>query len=228
MSEREAALYEAPYQYIAEHVRPERMRSNRASYRERWWLHMEPRPAMRDAIALFSRYICTPRVARHRLFAWASAPTLPDSRIYVIAREDDFFFGVLHSRVHEAWSLATSSRHGVGNDPTYNNTTCFETFPFPWPPGQEPAGDARVEAIAAAARELDAKRDAWLNPPGATEAQLKERTLTNLYNQRPAWLDLAHRQLDAAVCDAYGWPPDLPDEALLERLLALNLARTPA
>ncbi len=69
------------------------------------------------------------------------------------------------------------------------------------------------------------QRDAWLNPPGASEAELKKRTLTNLYNQRPAWLDLAHRKLDAAVCDAYGWPHDLADEEVLERLLALNLKR---
>ncbi len=55
--------------------------------------------------------------------------------------------------------------------------------------------------------------------------QLKNRTLTNLYNERPAWLDLAHKKLDAAVADAYGWPADLTDEQILERLLALNLQR---
>jgi hypothetical protein len=56
-------------------------------------------------------------------------------------------------------------------------------------------------------------------------AELKKRTLTNLYNQRPDWLDLAHRTLDAAVCDAYGWPHDLADEEMLEQLLALNMER---
>ena len=148
--------------------------------------------------------------------------------LYAFTRDDDYFFGVLHSHVHEAWSLATSSRHGVGNDPTYNTTTCFDTFPFPWPPGQEPAGDPRVEAIAEAARALVAQRDAWLHPAGASEADLKKRTLTNLYNARPTWLDLAHRKLDAAVLDAYGWPRDLSDEEILARLLALNLERTAA
>jgi hypothetical protein len=54
-------------------------------------------------------------------------------------------------------------------------------------------------------------------------ASLKTRTLTNLYNQRPAWLDLAHRKLDEAVFTAYGWPPGLSDDELLSRLLALNL-----
>lgn len=56
-------------------------------------------------------------------------------------------------------------------------------------------------------------------------AKLKKRTLTNLYNERPAWLDLAHKKLDAAVAAAYGFPADLSDEQILERLLALNLER---
>ena len=107
----------------------------------------------------------------------------------------------------------------------YTPTTCFETFPFPWPPGQEPADDPRVEVIGQAARELVQLRDAWLNPPGASDAELKKRTLTNLYNARPTWLDHAHKKLDAAVFVAYGWPVNLTDEEILARLLALNLAR---
>ena len=106
-----------------------------------------------------------------------------------------------------------------------SSSRTFETFPFPWPPGQEPADDPRVEAIAQAARELVQLRDAWLNPPDASDAELKKRTLTNLYNARPTWLDNAHRKLDAAVFAAYGWPADLSDDEILARLLALNLAR---
>src|SRR5258708_29952690 len=68
-------------------------------------------------------------------------------------------------------------------------------------------------------------RDAWLNPPGANEADLKKRTLTNLYNQRPTWLDNAHRRLDEAAFAAYGWPEGLSDDEVLARLLALNLER---
>ena len=56
-------------------------------------------------------------------------------------------------------------------------------------------------------------------------AKLKARTLTNLYNERPTWLALAHKALDAAVFAAYGWDPALTDEQLLEALLALNLTR---
>jgi hypothetical protein len=143
----------------------------------------------------------------------------------VFARDDDYFFGILQSRPHEIWSLIKGGRHGVGNDPIYNLGRCFETFPFPWPPGKEPTGDPRIQAIVTAARELVEKRDAWLNPPGLSEKELKQRTLTNLYNKRPTWLALAHEKLDTAVFVAYGWPHDLTDEQILERLLALNLER---
>lgn len=157
------------------------------------------------------------------MFAWLQPPVLPDHKLCVIVRADDYFFGVLQSRIHEAWSLAKSGRHGVGNDPAYSASTSFETFPFPWPPGQEPTDDPRVAAIAAAARDLVEKPDRWLSPEGANEAELKKRTVTNLYNERPTWLRLAHEKLDKAVLDAYGWPHDLSDEDILARLLALNL-----
>jgi type II restriction/modification system DNA methylase subunit YeeA len=180
---------------------------------------------MRRAVLNLARYIVTPRVSKHRVFVWLADPALPDHKLYVFAREDDYFFGVLHSRLHEVWTLHTCSWHGVGNDPDYSGNACFETFPFPWPPGHEPPDDPRVEAIAEAARELVKLRDNWLNPAGASEAELKKLTLTNLYNQRPTWLDLAHQKLDRAVFDAYGWPYDLSDEEILARLLALNLER---
>jgi hypothetical protein len=61
------------------------------------------------------------------------------------------------------------------------------------------------------------------------EKDVADRTLTKLYNQRPAWLDAAHKALDLTVAVAYGWADytaDMPDEAILKRLLALNLARS--
>jgi len=228
LSEADAALYELPFAYVQLEVKPERFKNNRAAYRDRWWLHMEPRPALRLALDPLPRYVATPRVAKHRLFAWLEDPTLPDSRIFVFARSDDYFFGVLHSHLHEVWSLATCSWHGVGDDPTYNTSTCFETFPFPWPLNQEPQDSPLTTAISLAAQHLVMKRNAWLNPPDASAEELKRRTLTTLYNQRPTWLDLAHRTLDQTVLDAYGWPHDLSDEEVLSRLLALNLTRAAA
>jgi type II restriction/modification system DNA methylase subunit YeeA len=229
MPEEEAALYEAPFEYVVQHVKSERLKNRRAAYRERWWIHVEPRPAMRAALTPLSRYVATLTVSKHRLFAWLEHPTLPDHQLIVFARDDDYFFGVLHSKLHELWARGTGTQlREAESGFRYTPTSTFETFPFPWPPGQEPKGDPRVQVIAQAARELVEKRDAWLNPPGATEAELKKRTLTNLYNQRPTWLDLAHRKLDEAVLDAYGWPHNLSDEEILARLLALNLTRSAA
>ena len=221
----QAAEYELPFQYVVQNVRPVRERSNNNWLREKWWLFERPRPAMRQAINKLGRFIVTPRVSKYRIFVWVGSDTVPDGRLNVFAREDDYFLGVLHSSIHEAWSLANAARHGVGNDPTYNNRVCFETFPFPWPPGKEPAGGARVERIAEAARRLVALRDEWLNPPDLPDKELVKRALTNLYNQRPSWLAEAHAELDAAVAEAYGWPADLSDEEILERLLAENLRR---
>ena len=193
------------------------------------------------------------------------SPTLADHALFAFARSDDYSFGVLHSRLHEVWALRLGTR--LETRPRYTPTTCFETFTFPWPPGQEPPDDPSVKAIAEAAFELNELRENWLNPPEWTKedvlefpgsidgpwerylhdpdergigtvryprivprddecaAKLEKRTLTNLYNERPTWLDLAHRKLDEAVFAAYGWDPDLTDEDLLEKLLALNLER---
>lgn len=91
----------------------------------------------------------------------------------LIAREDGSFFGHLQSRAHELWTRAGCSWMGIGNDPRYNSSRTFDAFAFPWPPGREPADDPRVVVIGEAAKALVAWRDAWLNPPGLSEAQLK-------------------------------------------------------
>ncbi|MDZ4144111.1 MAG: hypothetical protein U1D29_06185, partial [Burkholderiales bacterium] len=123
------------------------------------------------------------------------------------------------------------------------------------PPTSPPALRAHAVAIAVAARRLNELREAWLNPPEWTERvpevvplglaaspypdrivakpghekDLAARTLTQLYNARPAWLAAAHQALDAAVAAAYGWADctaETPDDEILRRLLALNLARS--
>jgi type II restriction/modification system DNA methylase subunit YeeA len=162
-------------------------------------------------------------LSKFRVFVWLTKDVLVDHAIVVFAREDDYFIGVLHSRLHEVWALHMGT--ALEDRPRYTPSSTFETFPFPWPPGHEPKDSPLVEAIAEAARELVAKRDAWLNPPNASADELKKRTLTNLYNARPSWLADAHRKLDAAVFAAYGWPVTLTDAELLERLLALNHER---
>jgi len=134
----QAAGYEAPFAYVKEHVYPERQKARQTSAREKWWIYWNTRPQLREALTPLSRYLATPRVSKHRVCAWLEADVIPDMRLIAFAREDDYFFGLLHSRPHEVWALEASPRHGVGNDPTYNHGDCFETFPFPWPLGEEP------------------------------------------------------------------------------------------
>jgi hypothetical protein len=224
-----AKQYSAPYEYVKLNVKPARDKVRNTLEREKWWLHARPAPDLRIATAGLSKYIVTPRVAKHRIFVFTDARTIADGRLVAIARENDYFLGVLQGRIHEVWSLATSSRHGDGDDggrPTYNVSTCFETYPFPWPPGSEPGEDEPlVAAIAEAARALVRLRDGWLNEAGLSDKEQKQRTLTNLYNKRPDWLSSAHQRLDEAVFAAYGWPGELSDDEILARLLALNLAR---
>jgi type II restriction/modification system DNA methylase subunit YeeA len=251
-SERDAALYEGPFQYVFEHVRPTRLHLRRQWHRTKWWLHGDPRPALRRAVANASRFIATPRISKYRIFAWVNATVLPDSATVAIARDDDTSFGILHGRFHEAWALRLGT--SLEDRPRYTPSTTFETFPFPdglTPnrPAAEYALDPRAIAIAEAARRLNELREAWLNPSDLVErvpevvpgfpdrivavspkaaAILKRRTLTNLYNERPTWLDNAHGELDAAVAAAYGWPVDISEEDALARLLELNRERAAA
>jgi type II restriction/modification system DNA methylase subunit YeeA len=175
---------------------------------------------MRRAVSSLSRYIATPTVAKYRLFVWLTGSVLADHQLIVFARNDDYSFGILHSRAHELWALRMGTFLGVGNAPRYTPTTCFETFPFP-----EPDEEQRAE-LSEAANRLDELRRNWLNPEVANAAELKKRTLTNLYNARPTWLQTAHEKLDLTVFAAYGWSPNLTDEEILKNLLTLNLERS--
>ncbi len=226
MDEEEAALFEAPFEYLRVHEKQHRDGVRNLLERTRWWQHGRVASEMRAAVEGLQRFIATPRHSKHRLFAWVGSEVVPDSALVVFAREDDYFLGILHSRIHELWSRRTGTQvRDAESGFRYTPVVCFDQFPFPWPPGHEPQDSPLVEAIAEAARELAEKRDAWLNPPNASAEELKKRTLTNLYNARPAWLADAHRKLDEAVFAAYGWPSALTDAELLERLLALNHQR---
>ncbi len=246
MGEAEAALYEAPFTYALEHVRPIRQRNREQSSREFWFRHWNPRPAMWAALGGLSRYIATPAHAKHRLFVWLDTHISPDHAVIVMARDDDTTFGILHSRFHEIWSLRQGS--SLEDRPRYTPTTTFQTYPFPEGltpdiPASGYAKDPRAMAIAQEARRLVELRDRWLNPPEWVEwidepvsgypkrpvprdeeatNTLKTRTLTNLYNARPQWLADAHEALDAAVAAAYGWSADISDDDVLRELLELN------
>ena len=252
----DSSLYEKPFEFVRSTVKPLRDKNRDQQRRESWWRLGRSGRDLSEATNGLIRAIFSPRVAKYRLFVWAPAVVIPDSRVVAIAREDDTSFGVLHSRFHEVWSLALGGWHGVGNDPQYTPSLGFETYPFPEGltpdiPAAAYADDPRAQAIAAAAEHLNTLRENWLNPPDLVERvpevvpgypdrilpkdeaaaqELKKRTLTNLYNARPAWLEHAHRALDEAVADAYGWGDDyragtLTDDEILARLFRLNQER---
>lgn len=252
MSEADASLFEHPFAWVSKKVRPERQQTAAVQERREWWLLARRAPAMQEAISSLSRYLVTPEVSKHRLFTWVDSRIVPDKNVVAIARDDDTIFGILHSRFHEKWALRLGT--SLEDRPRYTSSTTFRTFPFPEGltpniPAKDYAADPRAVAIAAAARKLNELREAWLNPPDlvkrvaevvpgfpdrilpvseAAAAVLKKRTLTNLYNERPAWLANAHRDLDAAVAAAYGWPADISDDDALARLFALNQERAKA
>ncbi|HEY0835012.1 MAG TPA: DNA methyltransferase [Azospirillum sp.] len=219
------------YQIVYDRVRPERMANNRPSYRECWWTFGEPRSEMRRSLRGLSRFIVTPVTAKHRVFAFLNADTVPDDALIVISCEDGFCLGVLCSRIHCLWAKDRGAF--LEDRPRYIKTRCFDPFPFP------DATSARKSVIGALADELDAHRKRVL-------AERSGLTVTMLYNvlekrkagqaMTPAEQDIyqfgqvgvmldLHERIDRAVAEAYGWPADLTDAEILERLVALNAER---
>ena len=249
MPEEDAVLYESPFEYIMENVKPFREKSRQERNIKNYWLFERSRPDFRSAIKNLKRFIGTPRVAKYRLFVWLDAKILPDTAVISIAKDDDVTFGILHSRFHELWSLRLGMT--LEDRPMYTHTTTFETFPFPEGltpnvPASEFLNNLHAQAIGNAAKRLNELRENWLNPPDLVRRvpeivagypdrilpinedaakELKKRTLTHLYNESPHWLIKAHQVLDHAVATAYGWENNLSDDEILERLLALNLQR---
>lgn len=206
------------------------------SYLERWWQFGKTRPGLRAAVDGTQRYIATVETTKHRLFQFLDSTILPDNMIVAIANEDAFNLGVLSSSIHTSFALRAGGWLGIGNDPRYSKSRCFDPFPFP------DATEPQKTLIRAIAEELDAHRKTVL----ADHAHL---TLTGLYNvlerlrtgTRPAELALKerrifddglvlilrelHDRLDHAVAAAYGWPATLAEDELLARLVALNRER---
>jgi hypothetical protein len=231
--------YPATYQRIYERVKPERDQNARATYRDNWWVFGEPRRDLRPMLAGLPRYIATVETAKHRIFQFLNASIAPDNKLICLALNDAYPLGVLSSKVHVSWAMASGSNLGVGNDSVYVKTRCFETFPFP---AATPEQQTRIRDLA---EQLDAHRK-------RQQAAHPTLTLTGMYNVLAknragevltakdkaiheqglvSVLQTLHDELDAAVLAAYGWsdlaqahaPADT--ESLLERLVALNSER---
>ena len=267
LSEAEAALWEAPFQYLynakydpdddaSPLLRDYRKNARDEHPRKEWWTNYWPRPDVRKAIEKLDRFIATPMTSEHRIFSWFRLPTIPDNNTIIIARDDDTSFGIVHSSIHEIWSTKVGNRMGAGNQRRYNPATVFNSFPFPEGLTPDVAASnyqtcVKAKNIAQAAMRLNELRENWLNPPdltirtpevvpgypdrispidGKAAEILRTRTLTNLYNDRPEWLDHIHRKLNRAVAAAYGWEADFDNNSLtlseiLNRLFELNQTR---
>jgi len=225
------ARFPEVYQWVLERVKPERDHNNRNSLRKLWWIFGWPRPQLRAAKAGLARYIATPETAKHRFFVFLDNSIIPDHMLVCTASADAFHLGVLSSRVHVSWALAAGGT--LEDRPRYNNTRCFDPFPFP-----DPTPELK-ERIRELGERLDAHRK-------ARQALHPELTLTGMYNVLEALregreltakerdindkglvaiLRQIHDELDAGVAQAYGWPADLPEADILARLVDLNHKR---
>lgn len=226
------------FQWLMERVKPARdgqaaksPTNDAKEYARLWWQLGKPRTELRLALNGLRRFISTVETSKHRVFVFLGASTRPDNMLVNVAVEDAFVLAVLSSRLHVAWASAAGGT--LEDRPRYNKTRCFDPFPFPDPD----------EGVKARLRELGEQLDAHRKARAAAHPGL---TLTQMYNVLEklkagealtakdreiheqglvaVLLDL-HRRIDALVLGAYGWPADLDEAALLERLVALNAER---
>lgn len=219
------------YQWVFERVKPERDLNNRASYKNNWWIHGEPRSNMRPALKGLSRYIATVETSKHRFFCFLEESILPDNRLVIIALDNGYDLGILSSNIHISWSLASGGT--LEDRPVYNSTRCFQTFPFPI------STDEQKQKIRVIAEQIDAHRkQRQCLHPGLTITDMynvleKLRSGTTLNTKEQTVHEQAlvsilmqlHNELDTAVAAAYGWPVNLTTGAILEKLVALNKER---
>jgi hypothetical protein len=232
------------YQHVSTSVKPDREEEAARSgskdsqaYARDWWLFGKPRQEIRPALSNLPRYIATVETMKHRIFQFIDASILPDNMLTAIAINDAADLGILSSRIHVVWTLRAGGWLGVGNDPRYSKSRCFDPFPFP------DANNIQKQKIRVIAEELDAHRKRVL-------AEHPYLTLTGLYNMleklrsgmMPDALDEhdrkifddglvlimkeLHDKLDVAVAEAYGWPADLTDDQILAGLVTLNKERS--
>lgn len=234
LSERDLRLkFPHIFQHLLDNVKPERDQNNRDSYRRNWWLFGETRKELRRAIIGLSRVIVSTRTARHRVFSFLDSASIPESKLVVFALHDAWHLAALSAHAHVLFALAAGGWLGVGNDPTYNHSNCFNPFPFPDPT------EAQKTRLRSLGEQLDAHRK-------ERQAAHPKLTLTQMYNvleklrageriegkDREIYdqglvgiLKDIHERVDAEVAAAYGWPADLSDDEILHRLVDLNRAR---
>lgn len=230
LTEEEARQFPVLFDIVRDRVKPGRDANNDPSARERWWRFGRNRDEFRPALYGLRRFIATPYVAKHRFFQFVTGEVAPDEKLVVVASQDAVVLGVLSSIIQEVWALAAGGRLGVGNDPSYNNSRCFDPFPFPDPPKALRARIADVAERLDAHRKAALERDERVTMTGMYNVVEKLRSGAALTKKEQAVHTLAacgvlkdlHEELDALVAEAYGWEWPLPKEIILERLVALH------
>lgn len=221
----------AIYQHLGDTVKPERMQNRDKKLRDQWWLFRRSNELCRAMVKGLKRYTVTVETAKYRLFFFADAQILSEHGTISFGFDDSFFLGVMSSRLHVTWALATGGT--LEDRPRYNKTACFDPFPFPV------CMDSQKQRIRDLGEQLDAhrKRQQALHPKltltdmynvleklrGGGEFNAKEKSIHE--KGLVSILRKIHDDLDAAVFGAYGWPTTLTDDEILERLVALNAER---
>lgn len=226
-SEQIRGSYPALYQYVLTYIKPKRDTNNRKSLRERWWLFSEPRKRLRGAISGLERFIVTIETSKHRYFSFLETSNLPEHKLVCFGLNDAYYLSTLSCSIHTSWVTANQSKLGVGNDPVYVQTKCFETFPFP------ALEDGELKNRI---RDLGEQLDAHRKDRQAEHADL---TMTGMYNvleklrkEEPltekekkihadglvSLLKQYHDQIDAAVLQAYGWTDLATSTPIADRL----------
>jgi len=223
--------YPKLYQWLLDEVKPYRDSNKDKDLKEKWWLHRRNNEGMRNSLKGLSRYIVTVYTAKHRIFSLLDKRVLPDQVLVVFGHSDALILGILSSTIHVKWSLFAGGT--LEDRPRYNKTDCFETFPFP------ETTEEQKEKIRNLAEQLDSHRK-------RQQAQHPDLTMTGMYNVLEklrsgeslspkekiiheqglvSVLKQIHDELDTAVADTYGWPADLEEQAILQRLVDLNHQR---
>ncbi|MGQ2907444.1 MAG: class I SAM-dependent DNA methyltransferase [Aliihoeflea sp.] len=219
----------------------------RQSYKDSWWVFGEPRKDLRPALEGISRYIGTVETTKHRVFQFLDASVLADNMIVVIADADAATLAILSSRIHGSWA---SKAGGMLEDrPRYTKAFCFDPFPFPEisddnrqqlrATGEELAALRKrvladhsdltltglynvLEKLRAGAPSTASRSPSPVNGGGSAltdkDEDVKARGLVLILKE-------LHETIDRLAAEAYGWPADLSDEQILERLVALNAER---
>jgi hypothetical protein len=221
----------AAYQRLKDRVFPERQTNRDPRLRQNWWLFRRTNAQVRSAIAGLPRFIATPETSKHRFFVFVDASIKPEHRLIVTGSDDAWILGVLSSSAHIVWALEIGGT--LEDRPVYNKSRCFDCFPFPG------VADENDQPIRLLGEQIDAHRK-------RQQAAHSDLTITGMYNVLEklrggdaltpkelaihekglvSVLKQLHDDLDAAVFDAYGWPHNLSDEEILERLVALNKER---